>query len=361
MENCCTLCTLGDPPGCNACRAEEPEGEPAPSIVYRIRHVPTGRVYVGKHRIDGDPFEDDGYRGSGLHLARAIDSYGWGEFDKVVLAVCPTEEGALLLEGGLVGPEQVASDRYFNLCVGGLGVAGLTEESKARIRAANAARELDPEFKARHAEATGLAAQRAWARLTPEERERWVTNITAPRRTPEGRALIGDLSRAVWDSYTPEERALRASKSVEGNRTDAARDKNRRTQLQRYGDPAEGAKTSAAVREFWDSLSDEERAARTAAAVERLHAPEVVAKRREAQRRAWSLLSQGERQRRSEALAEGQRRRRAEDPARYEVRDAAISERQKSYWASMTPDERSAEVKRRKAVARERKRRERDG
>jgi hypothetical protein len=134
----CTLCTLGDEPGCEACRAVEPEGEAKQTVLYRIVHVPTGRLYVGVHGIEGDAFEDDGYMGGGPAIRAAVKE-DRAAFRKEILAVCPTEHAALELERALVGPEQVASDRYFNQCLGGGGGIGLSEESREKHRAARRA------------------------------------------------------------------------------------------------------------------------------------------------------------------------------------------------------------------------------
>ncbi len=244
--NACTLCALGDEPGCEACRAVEPVGEPAPSIVYRIRHVPTGRIYVGVHRIDGDPYRDDGYQGSGKHLERAIDYHGWSEFRKDVLAVLPTTEAALGLEAGLVGPEQVASRWYFNLCEGGRAPVGLSEESQEKKRegnraAARAKFDTDPVYRAKVAEAARATVRRRsetddwyeatteaagrpevrekkranaktqWASMSDEERAAFVEKATASLRTPEGKAARSEVSKRTWERLSEEQRAAQRS------------------------------------------------------------------------------------------------------------------------------------------------------
>jgi len=307
-------------------RGPEPTGEPAPSIVYRITHLPTGRVYVGVHRIDGDPFEDDGYMGSGEHLRRALAKYPAEEWKRDVLAVLPTKEAAFELEAGLVGPEQVASPMYFNLCVGGRGVVGLADESKAKIRAANRARQSDPEFKARQAEmyrkrsedpafresiAAAARCPDRRAKLSasikakfandPEYKARvaaiahnatWRAANAAACRAPERRAKISAANRVRFSdpaeraklvdrSRTPEARAANRARSIARMATMTPEERRELTRPATVASQTPEARALAAEsnRARCADMTPEERTAMTAAAVKASCAPEVVARR----------------------------------------------------------------------------------
>jgi hypothetical protein len=105
------------------------------TIVYRTVHVPTGRIYIGVHTLPPgwpSPFKCDDYQGSGEEIKAAVAEHGWAEFRKDVLLVLDDRAAAYEVESGLVGPDQVASPMYFNLCCGGYGAIGRSEESRRR-------------------------------------------------------------------------------------------------------------------------------------------------------------------------------------------------------------------------------------
>lgn len=59
--------------------------------IYKITNLINGKIYVGKHKY---PFNkmDNSYWGSGLHLKRALDTYGKENFNREVLEYCSTLE-----------------------------------------------------------------------------------------------------------------------------------------------------------------------------------------------------------------------------------------------------------------------------
>lgn len=86
--------------------------------IYQTTHVPSGRVYIGCHKTRNPA---DSYLGSGVHLKRAIKTYGRSEFVKDVLFSFDNEQDMLDKECELVTHEFCLREDTFNLCVGGVG------------------------------------------------------------------------------------------------------------------------------------------------------------------------------------------------------------------------------------------------
>lgn len=311
-------------------RGPEPMGEPAVSIVYRITHLPTGRLYVGKHKPpEGwtDPFEDDGYQGGGDAIEAAVNKHGWAAFRKDVLAVLPTEESALELEAGLVGPEQVASPMYFNLCLGGGEVLGLDEEAEARRleRLREAMRNATPEQRAvwRAAKATGLRAvtqTEEWREANAEKNRElardpaWkAKNLEAVRR-PETRVRKRAGLRRYFDNETPEARDARIEKTKEAARHDKTRAKKSAANFRRYANE-----------------TPEERAARVEQLTERMRALARTEEWREAHAARCRTPE-------ARAKTSAAQRKLCEDPAELEKRSAVQLKR----YANETPERKEA-------------------
>ena len=89
--------------------------------IYQITHIPSGRIYIGKHQTKD---LDDGYMGSGKHLKRAIQKYSIDQFKKEILFVFDTEQEMNNKEAELVTEDFCNRDDTYNICTGGKGGFG---------------------------------------------------------------------------------------------------------------------------------------------------------------------------------------------------------------------------------------------
>lgn len=122
--------------------------------IYEMRHVPTGRVYVGRHRLQkGKTPETDGYHGSGK-LWKQIYKQHSEECVKTLLEVVDDKETADALERLYIARyKDLYGDKCLNIRQGGEGVDEHSEASRKKISEARRG-EKHPFFGKRHSEAT---------------------------------------------------------------------------------------------------------------------------------------------------------------------------------------------------------------
>ncbi|QDU67326.1 hypothetical protein [Engelhardtia mirabilis] len=290
------------------------------------RTLPEGgcRYYVGirtapKYRT---PESDSAYMGSGRAIRRAVKAHP-GAFSKTILDVFDTREEARAMERALVGLETANSKWSYNLVTGGEDSGLASEETKARISAANLRRFEDPAER----EKTGAASRSVWASLSPEEREaigvkRGATN----RRRYQDPAERKRHRAMLKERYADPDYKTRHAESVSNvNRSREGRARNSAGNLKRYANE-----------------TPKQRAARIEKATERNRAL--------AQDPAW-LEKNAAAVRRPETRAKlsASERKLCEDPAERERRSA----RQLKRYANETPDQKAA---RRQAISEGRQR-----
>lgn len=99
-------------------------------IVYITTNRANGKCYIGVHEQDGNPFEFDGYLGSGewqgkrrlgwkQSLKEAIENDGKENFERETLFYYWTEEEAMAKEAEIVTEEFVKHGWNYNLTPGG--------------------------------------------------------------------------------------------------------------------------------------------------------------------------------------------------------------------------------------------------
>ena len=167
--------------------------------VYKITNNINGKIYIGKHSTDN---LDDGYMGSGSYIRNAILKYGVESFNKEILCVLDTSEGALIKESEIVNEAFVSRKDTYNMRVGGDG--GFTSEDNKRI----------------------------WSNRTEEQRQKIISYLC---RDP----LIHSISaKKYYNSPEGKARARRAiiryNKSEKGRNTSKRSAENMRSLLNNY-------------------------------------------------------------------------------------------------------------------------------
>ena len=104
-------------------------------FVYIITNHINGKKYIGQKRYD-KANKWKSYLGSGIHLKRAINKYGFENFTKEIIEDCKTKEHLDEREKYWIEHyNAVKSDKFYNIASGGDGGdtrAGYSEEQFRR-------------------------------------------------------------------------------------------------------------------------------------------------------------------------------------------------------------------------------------
>jgi hypothetical protein len=87
-------------------------------ILYKTTNLTNGRFYVGIHEQE-QPFEFDGYFGSGKALVLAIKKYGRDNFKRETVLVYNCLQEASIAEAVIVDEEFISSEDTYNIVPGG--------------------------------------------------------------------------------------------------------------------------------------------------------------------------------------------------------------------------------------------------
>jgi len=88
--------------------------------VYQITNLINGKIYVGKHKSEKHPL-DNNYYGSGKQITAAIEKYGKENFKKEVLHFCSSLEEMSDRESEIVTEDFVKRKDTYNMHKGGSG------------------------------------------------------------------------------------------------------------------------------------------------------------------------------------------------------------------------------------------------
>ena len=86
--------------------------------LYKTVNKQTGKFYYGMHSTDN---LEDGYKGSGTYLRRAIKKYGVENFEVVIVSYFDTREELALAERTLITEELIQNTDCYNIVQGGSG------------------------------------------------------------------------------------------------------------------------------------------------------------------------------------------------------------------------------------------------
>lgn len=290
------------------------------------RALPEGgcRYYVGIRTAPRGktPETDTRYMGSGRRITRAVKAHR-REFTKTILDVFDTRAEARAMERALVGLPTANSPWSYNLVTGGEDSGLASEETKAKLRAEQAARLVrmtDEERRAmtraaveasltpaalvnrsvaqrkRYEDPANVEAHRAMLErlyADPGYKARHAEKVADANRCPENRAKNSEGQRRRYARMTPEQRAARFEKAAESCRALAR-------------DPAWLAKNAAAVRR-------PETRAKLSAAQRKLCEDPAERKRRSArQLKRYANETPDQKAARRQAISEGRQRAKAE-------------------------------------------------
>lgn len=87
-------------------------------FIYKTTNLINNKIYIGKHSTKD---LNDGYLGSGLQLAKAIQEYGIENFVREILSFHNTAEEALIEESKIVDQSFVDREDTYNIALGGSG------------------------------------------------------------------------------------------------------------------------------------------------------------------------------------------------------------------------------------------------
>ena len=88
-------------------------------IIYKTTNTVNNKIYIGYHYQECDPYQFDGYLGSGDKLLLAVKKYGSDKFIRETLYVFETEKVALEKESELVNESFISRPDVYNVTVGG--------------------------------------------------------------------------------------------------------------------------------------------------------------------------------------------------------------------------------------------------
>jgi hypothetical protein len=106
-------------------------------ILYKTTNIINQKIYIGIHTQSIDPYEFDGYYGSGKLLQYAIDKYGEDNFVRETLEVYEDYQELRAREREIVNVDFLLREDVYNISVGGTGGntnPHISPEEKAIIR-----------------------------------------------------------------------------------------------------------------------------------------------------------------------------------------------------------------------------------
>lgn len=175
-------------------------------VIYKLTNKITGLSYIGqtknfRHRMREHKKKYDKYR-----LHRAIQHYGWENFDVEIIDVYSKRENADMAETRYIKEYNTLSPNGYNLTTGGETRKALSQESREKMSKSQKERAKRPEDLQRRTEITKKRFQ------DPVERERMLKHLSTGKDTPEYRAKISQSQKQRCKNPEERERRSMASK-----------------------------------------------------------------------------------------------------------------------------------------------------
>lgn len=109
-------------------------------FIYKTTCLVTNKWYIGMHSTDD---LNDGYKGSGTHLARSIRKHGKENHECVILEFCADRESLGLREEELITEELKSDPRCMNIARGGLGnFPGYVSPAESKLKNSIASKQM---------------------------------------------------------------------------------------------------------------------------------------------------------------------------------------------------------------------------
>ena len=167
---------------------------------YKVyKHIsPNGKVYIGitKRNVEDRWNDGKGYKGN-EHFYRAIQKYGWNNFNHEILFENLTKEEACQKEIELIAEYKSNNFEYgYNICAGGEGRldSRQTEETKKLI---------------------SEASKQHWE--NPKIRDKIISKLNGHITSEETKKKISESNKLYWkDKEFPEETKQKISKANKG-------------------------------------------------------------------------------------------------------------------------------------------------
>ena len=190
------------------------------SAIYGIRHIASGRMYVGsavRTNARWRQHRSQLQRGThhSRHLQAAWNKYGAEAFEFVVLEMVPASDDLLVRENEWISSSMAADRRYgFNCCPVAGSQLGMkhNDEARAKMSAARRGKKKSPEHQARINEAlTGrklseqckqlLSAARTGTKISEQAKLKMSESRKGKTASPEARAKISAAMKARHAAY----------------------------------------------------------------------------------------------------------------------------------------------------------------
>lgn len=101
-------------------------------VIYKVEHIDSGKVYIGKSKKTGASLE--AYYGSGTYIRSAVNKYGESRFIKTILETCKTDEELNRQEKHWINIFNCMVPNGYNIHEGGLGGDSFHHLSKDEIK-----------------------------------------------------------------------------------------------------------------------------------------------------------------------------------------------------------------------------------
>lgn len=211
-------------------------------IVYHTTNLLNDKIYIGVHRQDLNPWEFDGYLGSGKYLLNAINLHKKENFTRETLFVYDNHVDAFTKERVLVNNFFVSSNMTYNTIVGGRtpilkgkdnGFYGKhhTNESKKKISLTSKGRKHSIEIKKKISDKSkqywndtarinqSMRLKQYWAENDyPEEAKDKLSKAhTGKKLSDDTKRKLSKIHKDLWSNEEYREKQLLIIRSKERN------------------------------------------------------------------------------------------------------------------------------------------------